>query len=102
MREIRIEKWRTHSMDEYIKKIFNDGLEFKLNGGVGTGVFVSDSIWLGGLWEGQPHKPFVAIGPKEWDGEEELTFFKSEKEVNDFIEKLQEASKKAFNDEEAK
>jgi hypothetical protein len=85
-------------MHELVDEIFNEGLEFKMNGGVELEVFVSDDIYLGGLHGSRSHQPFVAIGPKEWEGEEELTFFKNEEELRSFIDKLQEAGRKAFNE----
>lgn len=79
-----------------IDNIFDEGLAYKKNGGTKLDVLVSDAIYLGGLHGERQHEPFVAVGPDDWEGDEELTFFKSKDEVDAFIEKLQEASRKAF------
>ena len=86
-----------HMVDEN----YASGLERKLKGGVPIGAFVSDAIWLGGLQEARSHQPFVAIGPVDWDDEEELTFFKSHSEVEAFIQKLRAVSQAAFSDANA-
>ena len=77
--------------------LFNNGLRWKSDGGVPLDVFVSDGIWHGGLHESREHQPFVAIGPADWDGEEELTFFSSQSDVEDFIQRLRNAAKTAFS-----
>lgn len=84
-------------MDD-IDEIFRAALAFKRAGGVELDVFVSDGIWLGGMFDLKPHEPFVAIGRNDWDGEEELTFLKSADEVETFIEKLRSASGQAFGE----
>ena len=79
--------------------IFNKGLQWKTNGGVPLEVFVSDGIWLGGRHESRDHQPFVAIGPADWDGEDELTFFSSRSDVEKFIQKIRAAAMSAFPDD---
>lgn len=37
------------------------------------------------------------MGPDNWDGEEELTFFKDPSEVEAFIQKLRAVSQAAFS-----
>jgi len=85
--------------DEQKKRdeFFKQTLEWKRNGGVPLEVLVSDGIWLGGMFEAKSHEAFVAIGPDNWDCEEDLTFFKSPSEVDAFIEKLRAVSKEAFD-----
>ncbi len=84
-------------MDE-IDEIFRVNLERKRMGGVELDIFVSDGIWLGGMFESRKHEPFIAIGPSNWDSEDELTFLKSESEVEAFIKKLRVCSSLAFGE----
>ena len=76
--------------EAYIEKveIYERGFRWKQNGGVRLEAFVSDGVWLGGLHETRRHQPFVAIGPENWEDEEELTFFKAASEVHSLIDKL--------------
>ena len=71
-------------------------LNRKRKGGVRLEAFVSREIWLGGRREARAHEPFVAIGPESWDDEEELSFFASRAELDEFIEQLNEAGRAAF------
>lgn len=75
---------------------FERCLQHKRTGGVALDVFVSDRVWLGGAEESRPHEPFVTIGPADWEGEEELTFFKNRDEVDALITKLRETRDAAF------
>ena len=79
---------------------FRRFLEHKMKGGVPLDVFVSSSVWMGGVLDSWSHRPFVAIGPDNWDGEDELSFFKNNDEVEQFIDRLREASRSAFGTSE--
>ena len=83
---------------ESIDDVFAESLNKKRNGGVRLDIFISNGVWLGGLHESRAHQPFVAVGPANWDCEDELTFFKDQSEVNDFIEKLLNVSREAFGE----
>ena len=78
---------------------FEDCVSRKRSGGVPLEAFVSREVWLGGLGESRGHEPFVAIGPANWEGEEELTFFANRAEIEAFIDMLKEVSRNAFSDE---
>ena len=83
-------------MEKENDSTFNQGLAWKRSGGVALDVFVSDGIWLGGIHESRQHTPFIAIGPTDWEGEEELTFFSSRDQVESLIDRLREACDTAF------
>ena len=85
-----------HSATMDSDKTFTNALKWKSSGGVQLDVFVSDGIWLGGMLESRPHEPFVAVGPSNWDCEDELSFFSSRSEVELFIEKLRSVAESAF------
>lgn len=80
--------------------IYERLLKWKAEGGVALEVFVSDGIWLGGLHEASRHSPFVAIAPRDWDSEEEVTFFQNRKQVEKLIQQLRDACDRAFGSEE--
>ena len=78
---------------------YAQALQWKLDGGAKLSVFVSDGTWLGGAHEARPHQAFVAIGPDDWEDEQELTFFKSRSDVDAFIGQLRAVSDTAFADD---
>lgn len=80
-------------------KLFDHSLNFKLQGGVPVEVFVSNGVWLGGMFESQSHQPFVALGPAEWESEEELTFFATREDVDSFLAEVRKVRDAAFPQE---
>lgn len=80
-------------------EVLERALAWKRGGGVPLTVFVSSSVWLGGVLGESVHEPFVAIAPANWEDEEEATFFGSAEELDAFIEVLKAASLAAFSDD---
>ena len=83
-------------MHEEIDRVFDETLEWKRSGGARLDVSISDSIWLGGMFEDKSHERFVAIGPDNWDCEQDRTFFKNAAEIAAFVQKLRTVSREAF------
>lgn len=81
--------------------LFQKFLARKLAGGVTLTVHVSSRIWLGGMLESEDHQPFVALGPSDWESEEELTFFKDRAQVRDLTRRLEAAANAAWPEEPA-
>ena len=77
---------------------FSQLLSRKRSGGVKLDAFVSKAIWLGGHRDAQSHEPFVAVGPAEWEGEEELSFFATKADLDQFIGELKKAGREAFGE----
>ena len=71
------------------KDDFEEYLSHKRAGGVGLDIHVSSFVWMGGIVDAWNHEPFVAVGPKGWESESELTFFSSRSQVETLIAKLQ-------------
>ena len=76
--------------------MFQKYVQHKRQGGVPLTVGVSTSVWMGGLDGAKPHEPFVYLGPKDWEGEEELTFLAGHEAVEALVERLREAATQAF------
>jgi len=78
---------------------FDRALNWKQTGGTSLVAGVSTGIWMGGMQEVVDHKPFVYVGPEEWDHESELRFFRDFEQLEAFIAELRAAAKNAWGDD---
>jgi hypothetical protein len=75
---------------------FEQALAHKRAGGVGLDVHVSTAVWQGGVRDARAHEPFVAVAPKGWESESELTFFSTRSQVEALIARLRTAADEAW------
>ena len=87
--------------DPTTRKEFEGYLRFKTQGGVEQESFVSDSIGMGGMIGAIEHAPLVALGPPDWDGHDELTFFPDYRSLDLFIEALRKTAAEAWGEPKA-
>ena len=82
-------------MTNDLRDDFEDAVKHKRAGGVALEAHVSKAVWMGGSADAWAHEPFVAVGPKGWESESELTFFASRARVETFIAELRAAADEA-------
>lgn len=83
-------------MDPTRREEFETFLAHKRRGGTPHDVGVSDGVWLGGLTDARDHEPFVFLGPRDWEEEGQLAFFRDHDEVERFIVRMREAAQRAW------